>query len=529
MKRIIYFFALLFPILINAQAPKWELIYGIQNWDEMPSAITELYDGGIYIAAYSEILESKSWSFKTNVNGEILYEKEALHEKYELSPRSIATDLSGNIYIGGTFYPYGEFLPYVIKLDSCGELLWCRHFPLAPNSIGGFVGDILLNHNNEVVILMSYSTGDEDDQIYLGCLDAEGNQLWFDSYARKKNYPLLVDPIAWDLLEYNKEYYIAGEAYYPYPGNPNHVYLRPLFIGVDSNFREKFMTPFCALDSVYGWAKEMIPLGDSVFMGVGIRLASNGEEANSLLMFVNIDGEELGYNQVSNLQIGPDIIANHMNDIERINDTLFIATSLFGPNSGVNPVGELVIDTSANLYHHKSRPNTDYNPLIIKTQDENFVITTYIAQENDYDILLYKVDQNLDPVAFDTTQHIYDSLCPHTIQSGEMDLTSCLVITSIEDWPTPDQYYESIRWIPIKAFPNPVKDGKLTLEFENTKHHQHMELRCYDDFGRLVHSQKVYKGQQDTDLDVSGWSPGIYVAVVYSNGGARGKVKFVVE
>ena len=193
----------------------------------------------------------------------------------------------------------------------------------------------------------------------------------------------------------------------------------------------------------------------------------------------------------------------------------------------------MVIDTSANLYHHKSRPNTDYNPLIIKTQDENFVITTYIAQENDYDILLYKVDQNLDPVAFDTTQHIYDSLCPHTIQSGEMDLTSCLVITSIEDWPTPDQYYESIRWIPLKAFPNPVPKafgiGKLTLEFENTEHHQNMVLNCYDDFGRQIHSQKVYKGQQDTDLDVSGWSPGIYVAVVYSNGGARGKVKFVVE
>jgi hypothetical protein len=110
-----------------------------------------------------------------------------------------------------------------------------------------------------------------------------------------------------------------------------------------------------------------------------------------------------------------------------------------------------------------------------------------------------------------------------------MDLTNCLVITSIEDWPTPDQYYESIRWIPITAYPNPVTEGKLTLEFENTEHHKNMELRCYDDFGRQVHSQKIYKGQQDTGLDVSGWSPGIYIAVVYSNGGARGKVKFVVR
>ncbi len=102
-------------------------------------------------------------------------------------------------------------------------------------------------------------------------------------------------------------------------------------------------------------------------------------------------------------------------------------------------------------------------------------------------------------------------------------------IKGIDDPLTPAQYYESIRWIPIKAYPNPVTEGKLTLEFENTKHHKNMELRCYDDFGRQVHHQKIYKGQQDTDVDVSGWPQGIYIAVVYSEGSARGKAKFVVR
>ncbi|MDD3527239.1 MAG: T9SS type A sorting domain-containing protein, partial [Bacteroidales bacterium] len=103
------------------------------------------------------------------------------------------------------------------------------------------------------------------------------------------------------------------------------------------------------------------------------------------------------------------------------------------------------------------------------------------------------------------------------------------VVTDIEELPGPEEYYESIRHIPIKVHPNPVKDGRLTLEFENTQHHQNMQLRCYDSFGRQLHSQKIYKGQQQTKLDVSGWSAGMYVAVIYSNGGACGKVKFVVE
>ena len=62
-----------------------------------------------------------------------------------------------------------------------------------------------------------------------------------------------------------------------------------------------------------------------------------------------------------------------------------------------------------------------------------------------------------------------------------------------------------------------------------TEAYHNPELRCYDYFGRQVHSQKIYKGQQDTDVDVSGWLPGIYIAVLYSDGSARGNAKFVVR
>ncbi len=56
-----------------------------------------------------------------------------------------------------------------------------------------------------------------------------------------------------------------------------------------------------------------------------------------------------------------------------------------------------------------------------------------------------------------------------------------------------------------------------------------MELRCYNNFGHEIHWQKIYKGQQDIDVDVSAWGKGVYIAVIYSNGGVMGKVKFVVE
>jgi len=528
MKKYTILLVFLIPILLKGQEPKWQMIYGNSGWNEYPEAIIEQYDGGVFITGYSEIFASTTWSIKTDVNGEMLYDKEVNHNLYELSTGAIARDSSGNTFIGGTFWPGNEFLPYVVKLDPCGELLWCKHFAIAPNSIGGFTGDIILNQNNELIVLMSFSTLDTDDQIYLGCLDINGNELWFKPYARKQAYPLLVNPVAWDLLEHNNEYYIAGYGYYPYPNNPNHVYQRPLFIGINGNFQEKFVIPFYALDSVFGKANVCIPINDTIVMGAGIRRL-DGSKDNSLLMFIKTNGEEIGFRQIANEQIGPNINNNYIHDLERINDTLFIAGAPYGEDLSLNPVGEIVFDTSGNVYNIASHPNTETKPELIKTSELNFIIATSIYQGNDTDILLYKIDKNLNPVPFDTTQHVYDSLCHHTIQSGEMDLTNCLVITSIEDWPTPDKYYESIRWIPIKAYPNPVMDGKLTLEFENTEHHQNMELRCYDDFGRQIRSQIIYKGQQDTDVDVSAWPTGIYIAVVYSNGGARGKVKFVVS
>ncbi len=43
----------------------------------------------------------------------------------------------------------------------------------------------------------------------------------------------------------------------------------------------------------------------------------------------------------------------------------------------------------------------------------------------------------MEDVPFDTTQHVYYSLCPHTIQSGTIDLTDCLIITDIGELPGP--------------------------------------------------------------------------------------------
>lgn len=326
---------------------------------------------------------------------------------------------------------------------------------------------------------------------------------------------------------------MAGYCYYPFPNNPNHMWLRPLFIGIDSSFKEKFVIPFMVKDSVIGMAGSLFPVNDSIIMAVGARYTLPAlYEIASSMMFIKTDGKELKYVDIPNDSIGLDVITSAAGEIEIINDSLLLMISSFGPDKTGNPIGEIITDTSGNVY--KFHTESSFSSIAIalhKTYDDNFVLAGNKHQNNSlwYDIILRKINADLESVAFDTTQRVYDSLCPHTIQSSTLDLTACLTPVNVNELPPPDVYYESLRWIPVKAYPNPVTHGKLTLEFANTGHHQNMELRCFDNLGRMVHSQKVYKDQQDTELQVSAWAPGVYLAIVFSNGEARGKAKFIIQ
>jgi hypothetical protein len=93
-------------------------------------------------------------------------------------------------------------------------------------------------------------------------------------------------------------------------------------------------------------------------------------------------------------------------------------------------------------------------------------------------------------------------------------------LTSIQTKPTVG--------VEVKVYPNPAND-KVKFEFGNIQNLQQAQLRCYDVFGSLLHSEAVVPGQKDVVLDITTWPPGMYVAVVYSNGGVVGRCKFVVE
>jgi hypothetical protein len=524
-KALLILYILLANLFVIAQNTDWEIHIGLSNRDEGARDLIEYYDNGYYIEGWAAVNgDGKGWNVKTNINGDLLWDNLLDHNLYKMYGWSVVLDNEGNRYISGNKFNNVTW-PFLVKLSPCGEVVWCKI--LADDQLDeASAWDIVINENNEIVILCNYLTYGLEAQIYLECLDQNGEYLWKKQYAKQEDYPWIDVPVAYDVMEHNKEYYISGYCYWPFPSDTTHLFLRPLFIGIDSLFNEKWILPFYAMDSIFGDAYCSIPVNDSIILGVGIRRFYNNEDY-SLLALYNTNGQEVSFNQITNSQIGPGIHSNFIKkEIVRIDDTLFLAASMFGPDYGINPGGEFVLDTAGNLYNFQSRPNTS-SASLIKSSDNNFVLASTITETNgDKNIYLYKIDENLQPVPFDTKPYTYDSLCPEQIQSGLIDLSACMVWTGTEEIPSPEMYYSFIATIPITAFPNPA-ETEITLAFQNTEHHSNMVLECYNIYGQRVHSEKIYKGQQQTKLNVSGWSKGLYFAVVKREGNVEGMVRFV--
>jgi len=530
MKTHVLVFIFLLSIT-SSIAQKWQQTFGNPGTDEDVMDVIESYDNGYLIDGDYE-LNNGNWLIKTDINGNLLWDKFFTWDEGWLYWGRVDQDNEGNMVVTCQVSKPGlGTWPLVVKLNACGEKLWCRVFA-DYDFMFGTPRDILFLDNGDVIVLTHFESQEQIDQIFLYYINSEGNFQWKKSYASTNTHPLIGPKGGLRIFPFDDFFLIAGYCYWPYPTNPNFKKLRPLFIKINDQFEEEWIIPFGVSDSIVGEAYSLIQLNDSIFMGVGKRRFSEGGENlnNSLLMFFNSIGEELGYNQIRNDSIGPNINQNLIYDIERINDTLFITSSGFGEAYEGNPFGEFVIDTSGNVFNYQSRPNTAGVSELIKTFDNKYVIITNLQEGKAIsDILLYKINEELEQDTIYPGSYTYDSLCPYPIQSGIIDVTNCAIITDVGDLPSAKEYFAGQSLISVVAYPNPAFEGSITFEFKNTKHHSDMELRCMNVFGEEIYREKVFQHQGESKVNVQNWHAGIYLALVYSNGRVVGKTKFIIK
>ena len=536
MKKLIFLLGFLFTMYGLTGQP-WPSIIGEYGVLEEGRQIIEHYDNGFLITSsrgYGYDLHS-GLIVKTNINGQVLWDKEIGIAPDQIMIDKTLYDEEGNIYVFGLIIQNTQYdWPVVIKLNACGEKVWCKNL-YNPDFYFGYFTDAMLLDNGDLLGLAYYPDEDQHDIIFLFCLSPDGQYKWKKSYASCDNYPNFAQRIGNALDKFGDTYIISGYVYSPYPnGNPNHVFLRPMFIGIDEEFREKWVVEFGINDSLLGISYSSIQISDSVFMGVGTnRVIENGNLTDrSFLMFYDSKGNEVKHHVIKGSDIAPEIHQNKIYEIEKVNEELYVCAVGIGEQYSGSPMGEMIIDTAGNVFDYEIRQYSGGGGTYMdKTFDGKYIIANSyrLSQAYEWDVNLYKINENLEMDTLYPGNYTYDSLCPHAIQSGVIDLTGCDVVTGIDEIPTLEEYRQHLQTIPIHASPNPSATGEILLEMENTARHPDLQLKVFDVFGKVIHTQTILPAQGALRLDTSGWNAGMYFAVIYSDQQLKGSCKIMIE
>jgi hypothetical protein len=521
----------------------WPKYYGEPNKYDFSEEIIETYDKGIVMCGniidYNNGTNKNGWLIKTDVNGDILWEKifESDLNRHKINAIEQTND-GGFVICGSIRLVLNQSQPMVIKLNSCGEKEWCKIFSTPEDN--PWAQDIKETPSGDIIVLVNQFDEGPEETLHLFKLNSQGNVLWKKPFCSGFVHPEGAIPKGYKVIvTETNEFLISGKVYWEDPWNPGGVkVLRPLFILGDSLGEEKWVLPFGLQDTIYGTADNIFEINSNFLIGTGSYWGDQ-ELVQPLFMKIDLYGNELGYHILNASEIFPEIAGGSF-AFSEIEETNLYSGGIFAFTSNLGyPAMEAKFDIDT--------INFSFSPLLHKIYDENsdpysfnktssnkLLSNSTFKQTGNWDISLSKLNLNLEYDTLDPGNYTYDSLCttPGLPQSGFIYLDDCDIVTDI---PSPKEYYESIRQIPVKAYPNPVSESIITLEYENTEHLSSPYppqggtfLAIFNIFGEEMHEEKIYKHQGESIVNVQSWQKGIYFAVVYSNGLPVGKCKFVV-
>jgi len=513
----------------------WPNYYGQSNIYNYSDDIIEQYDKGFLICGniYSvgNQTTQQSWLIKTNINGDTIWEK--IIEGGDDFIRTTAIDQTtdgGILCCGLVWTATGQNDPYIMKLNSCGEKMWCKVFTGSLNSNVG-AQDIKETFSGEIIVLMNQFGEYGYEDMYLFKLNSYGDVLWQGPYCSGYEHPEGAIPRGKNIkITSQDEYLIAGQVYWEDPWNPGgDKGLRAMFTMVDSMGAEKWVLPFGIQDTILGEGQNIYELNDNSFIGLVKKLPS--ETMQTVLLEFDSLGNTIQYVIIDNDQIGSEISKGAPLDFER-NDSVYVLGGIYGvPGTGYST--EIILDTNifSNLiiYDHFQHINEEEPYTMGITNDGKIISNSTFKESGNWDISLSKLNLDLEYDTLYPGTYTYDSLCtePGLPQSGFIFLDDCDIITGI-DVPSPEEYYAHLQTIPISVYPNPTRK-KVNFAMENTRHHKDIALKCFGLMGNIVYETTVATGQTETSTTVSDWPQGMYVAVIYSNGFPVGECKFVVQ
>jgi hypothetical protein len=519
---IIYILLLVIqPITAICQSRWTNIYYGEKN--AAADYFIESYDYGyLIIGRHGGSYPHFDWLIKTDINGQILWEKTIGEPNSYTAFACLANGLNGELYLSGSTTFYDDMQdPIIIKLDSCGEKQWCRVFYTPGNM--DYANQVQATDDGGCVVVLMYTGYDPSgniDRLCLAKFSGEGELLWKQCYNSTDTS--LQHPDADQLYMTNdKGFIVSGICHYENPDPPHILYNKPYFLKTDSlgNFQWETVVfkDIGAAERGHGWTTTLNPSGNYYYSSIS-HYYYNPYSSSPALVKMDLDGDVLGvYDLVNGYTYGG------LAWSQFISDTVLAASAGWCNDLDSARQYAVLIDTLGNIINSTLLSSDIYGPKLQVAYDQKLVYMYNTYQNNQFDVYLTKLNYELEDDTLYTYPFQYDTLCPYPIASDTIVLDDCELIVGMEEV-KPEKEDKNGE---IIIYPNPAQNF-INIEYPITNDECRSIISIYDIFGRKVKEIKVPKGQQQLKVDVSNWHNGLYIAVLRNNNKIITKQKFMV-
>lgn len=526
-----YITILFWLLFSSAYSQSWERIIGNPNRPEALQNINESYDQGYYVLGIKQFYpETKGYFIKTDINGYPLYEITLGIDTTQGSlPHYIETTSDGGVIICSHLINWWSDEVSVVKLNACGDLDWCNIWKT--DNLTDWGKEIHQLDDGGYIMLIQQNNADSTS-VFLYRMDSYGNPLWAQPYINLSQYPVNSCWMSDILITEQNKFLLSGDCYWC--DSTGLCRLKAVVLQTDTTRIEQWVSVFMSEDpDFYTAAYSAAQLnGNNYYIGASkIIQTPDGILYPPLLIVMDTAGNFIFHALPQIPNIGPDYVRGYLMDIEF--DTagrIFAHTDMISnQNDYIGKFSLHELDTMGGWHNTFLHPSAQsYRSKTILTSDEKILAGSVVgATAQQQDLILMKFNTSLQYDSIYIIPRDYDYLCPDSIVSKTIDL-DCDIIVDVKDIPTKEEYYNSIKQIPITPAPNPARD-EVKFMLKNTEYHRNIRIVCYNIFGREMGSVPVNAGTDEAEMNVSSWTSGMYVAVVYAGNKRVGSARFIVQ
>lgn len=522
----------LFPSLRLSGQARWIHTYH-ENEDVVLESIIESYDKGIILSGKHGPNYSKyNWLIKTDINGEVLWEKIIGNGVNSIALLDLEQDQLGNIYTGGltkAYDPQGD--PLILKFNPCGEKEWCRIFYTEGHY--DFTRCFTLTTDGNIVIVLLLTNPEPwVERICLAKLSHDGELIWKQCYTSSDTSQRNED-ISDIIVTSDAGFLMTGFCDYEDPTVPNKWWLHPYYLKTDSlgNFEwETVAYKETEMDGGIGWNTVMSPDNLHYYSSISHHHHYDTILRSCSLLKMNLQGNvDTVFDVISGYKYGKLTYAQFLND------SVLAAEAGWGNTEDSVWTTAILLDTLGNSIVSSVLFYEMFTSILDITFDKKLLYATNTLQNEEFDVYLTKLNQDLEQDTFYTQPITYDSLCPYQIVSDTIVQDDCGLIVGVEE---EDKTVgrEDFRTVGLELWPNPCQE-MLNVECSMLNSGKGCSLSLFDIYGRELLSSPFQGGGREGGeehrevqftIDVSSLPPGIYLLSVVEDGKRIAGGKFVV-